>query len=200
MTTPKAPDYTEIWRQVAHDAGGQFKPGTLFESNAIRVPVGPWNVLIDHFNNSGGHTITVYTRVRAVFVSPAGFRFKLVPQDMFTSLGKLIGLQDVEIGVPDFDAKFIIKGNQVEALKALLADHELRRRLLAMPAGKLQLRHDSGPLGPKLPKGFDMLYYHGVGLFSRPQTLVNLLETFSLTLNRLVALGLATNEVPPYSL
>ena len=49
--------------------------------------------------------------MRAPYVNPEGFRFTIYRKGIFSELGKLLGMQDIEVGDPEFDEAFIIKGN-----------------------------------------------------------------------------------------
>ena len=57
-----------------------------------------WTVTLDTYVVSTGKTSAIYTRMRAPYVNPDGFRFKIYRKSIFTGIGKALGMQDVDIG------------------------------------------------------------------------------------------------------
>jgi hypothetical protein len=108
---------------------------------------------------SAGKTFVVFTRMRAPCVNKDGFRFKLYREGFFSDIGKVFGLQDAEIGNPEFDSAFVVKGNNETQLQALFRNAEIRRRLLADPRPALQVKDDEAWFGPKFPAGVDERQY-----------------------------------------
>ena len=58
--------------------------------------------------------------MRAPYVNPEGFRFTIYRKGFFSDLGKLLGMQDIEVGDPEFDEAFIIKGNDEDRVRDAL--------------------------------------------------------------------------------
>jgi sensor c-di-GMP phosphodiesterase-like protein len=56
--------------------------------------------------DEGDRATETVTRLRE-----EGFRFAIYRKGFFSDLGKLMGMQDIEVGDPEFDEAFIIKGN-----------------------------------------------------------------------------------------
>ena len=71
----------------------------------------PWTITLDIYTVHIQHTHVSYTRMRAPFINPDNFRFSIYRKGVFSELGKLLGMQDIEVGDPEFDEAFIIKGN-----------------------------------------------------------------------------------------
>ena len=63
-----------------------------------------------------------YTRMRAPYINPEGFRYTIYRKGLFSDLGKLLGMQDIEVGDPEFDEAFIIKANDEGRVRELFAD------------------------------------------------------------------------------
>ncbi len=70
---------------------------------------------------------------------PVSLRFNMHEQDFLNEIGKVLGMEDIKLGYPDFDAAFIIQTNQPETLKSLFADESTRELLLQYPKAKLKL-------------------------------------------------------------
>jgi hypothetical protein len=77
----------------------------------------------------GGFATTILS---ARFPNPAGFRFAMHEEDFFDDLGKFFGMQDVEIGYPDFDQRIIVKTNDEARVRALLTDSAIRQLLQSL--------------------------------------------------------------------
>jgi len=77
----------------------------------------------------GGFATTIFS---AHFANPSGFRFALHEEGFFDDLGKFFGMQDVEIGYPDFDERIIVKTNDPARIRTLLSDGEVRQVLLSL--------------------------------------------------------------------
>ncbi len=61
--------------------------------------------------------------------NPHGLTFQLGTQNVLSSLGVLFGGQDVQVGDPVFDGRFVVKTNAVDYLRAALLP-EIRATLL----------------------------------------------------------------------
>lgn len=72
----------------------------------------------------GGFATTILS---ARFPNPDGFRFALHEEDFFDDLGKFFGMQDVEIGYPEFDKRIIVKTNDEARVRTILTDQTTRQ-------------------------------------------------------------------------
>lgn len=88
----------------------------------------------------GGYELTTLTA--AVPGQPA-LRFALHEQDWVHEIGKLLGLEDVQMGFADLDKSFIISTNDANALRQLLAEPAVHQTLLRHPAARFTLAPDS---------------------------------------------------------
>ena len=116
------PSKQEIWKQLSTEVQGRFVEGGLWKGDKVQATHGEWTVTLDTFAVSTGKAVIVFTRMRAPYVNPDGFRFTVYPRGMFSELAKKLGMQDVEIGVPPFDTNFIVKGTDASKLRALFSD------------------------------------------------------------------------------
>ena len=105
------PSKDEVWRQLSQEIGAEFVEGGLWKGNKVQAHVGPWTVTLDTYTVSTGKSSVTYTRMRAPYINPEGFRFTIYRKSIFSDLGKFLGMQDIEVSDPDFDEAFIIKGN-----------------------------------------------------------------------------------------
>ncbi|MEM9904281.1 MAG: DUF3137 domain-containing protein [Cyanobacteria bacterium P01_D01_bin.44] len=196
------PSKREIWSQIARDIGGEFIEGGFWGKDALVYGHGEWQILLDTYtvNHSSGsstnsHAIT-YTRLRAPFVNKDGLYFEIYRRGFFSSISKFLGMQDIEIGDPFFDDQFIIKGNNSEKIRLLLADRRMKGLIEQQPRIHLEIKNNDGWFGAAFPAHVDQLYFRCEGIVRETSLLKSLFELFSLTLERLVQIDSAYEDDP----
>src|SRR5436190_5169703 len=100
------PSRKEIWRQLSQQMNARYVAGGWAKSDRVEVDHGDWTVTLDTYVVSTGKTVIVFTRMRAPYVNPHGFRFMVYRKSIFTGIAKFFGMQDIEIGHPPFDHDF----------------------------------------------------------------------------------------------
>ena len=141
-----------------------------------------------------------YTRMRAPFVNPEGFRFTIYRKGFFSDLGKLLGMQDIEVGDPEFDEAFIIKGNDEARVRNLFADARLREMVQVQPTIRLDVKDSEGWFGPKFPENVDELHFQVVGVIKDVDRLKSLFDLFAAVLEQLCRIGSAYKQEPGVTL
>ncbi len=155
---------------------------------------------LDTYTVSTGKSSMTYTRMRAPYVNPEGFRFTVYRKGLFSELGKLLGMQDIEVGDPEFDEAFIVKGTDESRVRELFADAEVRSLLLAQPQVRLEVIDSEGWFGPSFPEGVDELRFQVVGVIKDVDRLKSLFDLFAAVLDRLCRIGSADEQRPGVSL
>lgn len=112
-----------------------------------------WTVTLDNYVFSTGKVILVFTRMRAPYVNPAGFRFNVYRKGFFGDLAKTLGMQDIAIGDEDFDRAFIVKSSDEGRVRELLSDANIRRLIAQQPDIQFSVRDDEGWFGPLSRRG-----------------------------------------------
>lgn len=198
------PSKEEIWSQIARDIGGEFIDGGFWGKDALVYRHGQWQVVLDTYtvtNSTGSSTTsTTYTRMRAPFINKDGFHFELYREGFFSSLGKLFGMQDIQIGDPFFDKDFIIKSSDPEKIRTLLSDTRMKGLIQRQPQLRYKIKDDEGWFGASFPEGVDELYFECVGVIKDTALLEALFVLFSLTLERLVQMDSAYANDPMVTL
>src|SRR6516164_5764021 len=123
------PSKDEVWRQLSEDIGAEFIEGGFCKGSRVQAHVGPWTVTLDIYSDGENQS----TRIRAPYVNPEGFRFTIYRKGLFSNLGKLLGMQDIEVGDFEFDEAFIIKSNDEERVRALFTDPKIRQMIQDQP-------------------------------------------------------------------
>jgi hypothetical protein len=163
-------------------------------SSKVQAHVGPWTVTLDTYTFSAGHSHITFTRMRAPYVNPEGFRFTIYRKGFFSDVGKLLGMQDIEVGDPEFDDPFIIKGNDEGKICGLFANPKIRQMIFAQPKIRLEVRDSEGWFGSKFPQDVDELHFQVVGVIKEVERLRSLFDLFAAVLNHLCKIGSAYKQ------
>ena len=190
------PSKNELWKQLSEEIGGQFVDGGFWKGNKVVAKASHWTVTLDTYTVSTGKTHVTYTRLRAPFCNPDSFRFTIYKKSVFSLLCKRLGMQDIEIGYPDFDDDFIIQGNNESKLRSLFADSRFRQLIQDQPDFHLEVKDDEGWFGTDFPEGVDELCFQVVGVIKDIALLKALFELFSVALDDLCRMGSAYTNDP----
>ncbi|HHH76244.1 MAG TPA: DUF3137 domain-containing protein, partial [Phycisphaerae bacterium] len=180
------PSKDEIWGQIAKDIGGKYTDGGFFGQDVLRYRAGEWEITLDTYEdtyvNGSDDTFaddnTTYTRMRAPFMNKDKLYFKIYRKGIFSAVGKIFGMQDIEIGDKYFDDNFIIQGNNEEKIKLLLADPKLKELIQAQPNICFQIREDEGWFSTSFPDGVDELHFECYWVLKDEKLLKSLFEMF----------------------
>lgn len=190
------PSKVEVWQQLCREIGADFIDGGFWKGQKVEAHVGPWTLTLDTYTVSTGKSSVTYTRMRAPYVNNDGFRFRIYRKGLFSAIGKLLGMQDLEAGYPEFDEEFIIQSNDPMRVRTLFGHEKIRALLQAQPAIHLEVKDDEGWFRPTFPEGVDELYFQVTGVIRDVERLKGLFELFAETLDWLGAMGSADRRDP----
>jgi hypothetical protein len=190
------PSRAEVWRQLSTEIEGSYVDGGLMRPDRVEGTHGEWTVTLDTYTVHAGKTIIVFTRMRAPYVNPGGFRFKIYRRGVFSDIGKFLGMQDVEVGNEEFDHEFIIKGTDEAKLRRLFANPRLRELIHQQPDIELSVHDDEGWCGAKYPERVDVLTFRVGGVIKDLGRLKALYDLFAETLDVLTRMGEAYERDP----
>ena len=190
------PSKEEVWRRLCEEIGAEFVEGGFWKGSKVQAHVGPWTVILDIHTVSSGHSHVSYTRMRAPYVNPEGFRFTIYRKGLFSELGKLLWMQDIEVGHPEFDEAFIIKGNDDDKVRTLFADPKIWRMIQDQPKIRLEVKDSEGWFGPKFPEEVDELHFQVIGVIKDVERLKALFDLFAAVLDQLCKIGSAYKQEP----
>jgi hypothetical protein len=205
------PSQEEIWTQLVAEINqekpnmqAEFVDGGTWKGDLVRVHVGEWTVTLDTMTvttMAGKVPITMsFTRFRAPFVNADGFRFNVSRKSIFSGLGKMFGMQDVEVGDTFFDEEFIIQGTEEGKLRALFANEKIRQLIHAQPNVHFEVKNDEGWFNTTFPEGVDELYFQASSVITDLNALKQLFDLFAETLNQLCVIGSAYEKDPQVTL
>ena len=190
------PSKDEVWRQLSQEIGAEFVEGGFWKGSKVQAHVGPWTITLDIVHRPTEDAHVTYTRMRAPYVNPEGFRFTIYRKGLFSDLGKLLGMQDIEVGDPEFDEAFIIKGNDESKVRDLFANPKIRQMIQAQPKIRLEVKDSEGWFGPKFPEDVDELHFQVVGVIKDVERLKALFDLFAAVLDQLCRIGSAYKQEP----
>ena len=189
------PSRDEIWTTLREQIGGEVIPGDFWHGQRLQAQSGDWTVTLDEYTTmimAGKVMVPVHhTRMRAPFPNPSGFRFSIYRASIFSSLGTLLGAQDIQIGHAEFDDDFVIKGNDESHVRALCDSELLRALASAQPKFQLAVHDDDGWFGKPYPPTVDVLTFDVAEQIRDVIRLKGVYEVFAGTLSRLSEMGLA---------
>ncbi|HEV7787023.1 MAG TPA: DUF3137 domain-containing protein [Thermoanaerobaculia bacterium] len=191
------PSREEVWKQLCGEIGADFVDGGFWKGDKVVAHVKGWTVTLDVYNVSSGHHHETFTRMRAPFVSRDSLRFRIYRKSVFSGLGKMLGMQDIEVGYSSqFDDDFIVQGNDETKIKALFANAEIRRLIEEQPQIRLELKDDEGFYCSRFPDGVDELYFQVTGVIRDTGRLKRLFDLFAEVLEEMHRLGYASDADP----
>lgn len=188
------PSQKEVWDKLANEIEAEFVDGGFWRGSKVVARVKEWTITLDKYAVSTGKTTVVYTRMRAPYVNKDGFRFRIYRKGIFSEIGKLFGMQDVEVGYPSFDEDFIIKGNDTQKLVELFSNSRIRELIELQPQIYFEVKDDEGWFGAQFPEGVDELYFQVTGIIKDVERLKTLYNLFAEVLNQLCIMGSAYED------
>jgi hypothetical protein len=185
----------DIWRQLATEIGGNFVDGGFWSGGTVEASRGPWRITlaIVRFGR------TRATLMRTPYVNADGFRFNVYRRQIFSELGKMLGMQDVDVGRPEFDRDFIIQGTDETKLRRLFANARIRELIAAQPKVCFTVQEPPGIFARDVfaevpPTNVNTLDFLVVGTLKDKERLRLLFDLFTETLDELCRMGSAENR------
>ena len=190
------PSKEEIWSQLSQELGADYEEGGFFKEGKVVLSHKQWEITLDTYTVHTGKSTIIYTRMRAPYVNRDGFRFNIYRKNIFSGIGKLFGMKDIEVGDAFFDDEFIIQGEPEALVSRLLSNVEVRQLIQSQPDIHFQVKDDDGWFKSKFPEGVDELYFEVVGIIKDRERLKSLFDLFALVLDELCRFGSAYETDP----
>ena len=171
------PSKLEVLRQLSQEIGAEFVDGGYWKENKVQGVSNPGRLRSTSYASPCAQNQHIYyTRIRAPYINPENFRFTIYRKGIFSELGKLLGMQDIEVGDPEFDESFIIKGNDETTVVRLFANSKIREMIHAQPKIRLEVKDNDGWFGSKFPADVDELHFRVVGVIKDVERLKALFD------------------------
>jgi hypothetical protein len=194
------PSKDEMWSQLSREIGAEYRKGGFFSNSKVVLSHREWEITLDTYTVHAGKTHVTYTRIRAPFVNPDGFRFTIYRKGVFHGIARLLGTKDIEVGDSNFDDEFIIQASSEDLVRRLLGRVDIRQLIAKQPAIHFEVKDDEGFFRDSFPEGVDELYFRTLGVITDIERLKDLFELFSQVLDQLCRMGSAYEKDPNVTL
>lgn len=172
-----------VMKALAERYNGVFVERKHDEQQKAKIVFEGFEIVFDYYVYYSDKPQQLFTRVVVGFTSVHNFEFELYRLSLFSRIGKFLGLiKDVEIGVREFDSKFVIKSNDGFKIKALLSIKEIRDLIEKQEKINFSISTDAGIWGGKLPENQYELSFHRGGIITDINQFDALFELFKSTL------------------
>lgn len=196
MRSMFGPSRKEMWTKLSEAVNGRYVAGSFWKGDKVQVDHNDWTLTLDTYAVSTGKVTIVFTRMRAPFRNPGGFRFLVYRKSIFSGLGKFFGMQDIEVNDPPFDDDFIVQGTDEFKVKLLLSAPKIRALIAVHKDISFGVKDDEGWFGTRFPEGVDELHFAVAGVIKDVDRLKGLFDLFAETLDELCRLGTASDDPP----
>lgn len=112
-------DLKRTYERIAKRFQGRCNVVGLWDRPSVNLVYRNAYALLDIYSTGGKHK-TYYTQFRISWPD-SHFRCEVYPEGVLSRVGKFLGMNDVEIGSPQFDADYVIKGSDVRELREFLS-------------------------------------------------------------------------------
>lgn len=173
-----------IWKSFSEQTGGTFFEGQYGMLDGTIISYKNWKIVFDYYDLYSGKFNERYTRIFVPIVSLDDFRFEIYNNGIIRSIEKIFGAQDIEIGIKEFDKRFILKANNGFKLKKLLLNPRIRQLLEIQKEVNFEISNYKG-IWEKETQELEVSYFVK-GEIKSIETLSSLLDLFKLVLDKLV--------------
>jgi hypothetical protein len=113
----QAKSYEQTLQRIAQRFRGRYEPASIFFMRGqVRLRFQGYPGLLKYVQHSNKNLLTVFT---ITWPEPM-FRLEVYPQDALSGFRRLWGMEDIEIGSPEFDRSFYISGNTPASVRDML--------------------------------------------------------------------------------
>lgn len=172
-----------IWKSFSEQTGGTFFEGQYGMLDGTIISYKNWKIVFDYYDLYSGKFNERFTRIFVSIVSLDNFRFEIYNNGIIRSLEKIFGAQDIEIGIKEFDKKFILKANNGFKLKKLLINPQIRQLLEIQNEVNFEISNYKG-IWEKETQDLELSFFVK-GEIKSIETLSSLLDLFKLVLDNL---------------
>ena len=110
----------EKWQTAARHLGLRFHPGSGSTIGTISGHFHGHTIAVSTFSRGSGNSRTTYTKYLLTYSKRLPVDLTMTRQGLRHSIGKVFGLQDIEIGQPAFDDLILLRGSRPARIIRLL--------------------------------------------------------------------------------
>jgi hypothetical protein len=152
-------DVSPTWEEFARKHNGKYQ---YDYRDFVKVNYKEFEINLDqhmHYINAGSGYEMYVLRIQCEFPNLSDFRFRLTPESWVEKIGKLFGLQDIQIHDFRFDKKHLIKSNDPDKITRILNSESLKIGLSQVPLIRLELTDNKCLFDEKAAEGNVLLYF-----------------------------------------
>ena len=131
----------EIWQQLNDDLSTRED---LLEYTAVINQLDHRIILSIEVDPGGGFEGGYELTTLSSVLPEDDFKFVIHHEGFLDEIGKFFGMQDVEIGYPEFDKKVIVKTNDESKMANVFQDEETRKTFKSLNDYRLGITHHNG--------------------------------------------------------
>lgn len=179
------------WEELSKKRNGIYEKATFTKQENVTFHYKNSIILLEGYMTMIGNTPIINTRIRTIFKNPNQLNFKLYHEGFFSSIGKMLGMQDILIGDDEFDQRFVVKSTDEIKIKQLLSDYKLKALLLFGKPITIETK-----LKDKCLKSPDesILLYEATGIIKDLDTLENILNIFERFIECMIEIGFSSES------
>lgn len=192
-----------VWRDFADSKGGQVvedqtKTNSPIVSMHIPVEGTDTSVNFAPFRLKGDKKGDKGTAATIHFAPRENFVFSIRSEKGMDQIGKMMGLQDIQMGDQEFDERFLIQGSDPGKVVHIFAEMDLRDLLLGQNTAELRLVQETEhfPTELKVPKGRHAVVFNHNDRVDKFEQLEAIFLILTSTVHRLGAIpAIAGDEI-----
>ncbi len=133
---------SRAWGELAERAGLTCEARGFLQSPRVSGVYRGRPLVLDTYTTGSGRNRTTYTRITLDVRNPANGSFALYNETVFSKIGKVLGMQDIQTGDEELDKHYIIKGQPPSFTLSVLNSIGVRQKLQQIRSINVQLSGD----------------------------------------------------------
>lgn len=179
-----------IWKLFSDEMNAKFISAKNDQTAKTEIIYENWKIIFDNYTDyivvGNSSSEKTYTRVIVPCESIDNFRFEIYNSGFIRNIEKFFGAQDVELGISEFDKKFIIKSNNEFKIKNLLQNLEIRNLIESLKDVNIETSNKKGIWEQELPEKQFELSFYVLNEIKNTTELKELLKLLKLLIDQLV--------------
>ncbi len=164
-----------VWERISKGIGDNLLDPGFLTNKVLQLDIQDWVITIDSYTSNG----IVYTRFRAPFFNDERLSIKIFTKGKQGNEMKFFGMQDIIVGYPDIDEKYIIQGNKKEILRGIFGNASLRELMMEQEELLIQVKDDESWFKESIKEPVDELYVEVPYLIKDNEQLETVFTIFS---------------------
>lgn len=186
-------NFKDMLEEYADTCGGKLHKAGIMHPEHMTFEHNNHTIKVESYTYIAGNVPRTHFRVSALYYEIKTLELRITLGGFLASVTKMFGAQDIQIDHPDFDDKYIIKGNDEMLIKHLLDDN-LRASII--DADRLILYVSSGGTfsGINVPQGMKAMIMDYDGIPKDTESMTKYIDVIKCAVDSLISLGVAQSK------